>query len=297
MEEKTAMRVSANSMAVNIVLSVFKLFTGLYAGSGAMVSDAVHSASDVFSTIIVMIGVKMSGKEADEKHQYGHERFECVAAVLLGFFLGFTGLAVGLDGIRRIISPDSGSLAAPKALALAAAVISILVKEAMYRYTKNAALKINSAAVMADAWHHRSDALSSFGSLLGIWGARMGFPVLDSVASIVICVFIIRVSCQIFQDAFCKLIDESCNVETVEQMKQVILNQEGICGLKVIRTRKFGSKIYVDVEICVDGEMKVMEAHSIAEKVHLEVERNFNTVKHCMVAVNPDETERGGIGE
>ena len=156
--EQIAMQVSANSIAVNLMLSIFKLIAGLLASSGAMISDAIHSASDVFSTIIVIIGVKISGKASDEDHPYGHDRFECVASIILAILLGVTGVGIGLTGVQKLTAGHYDTLAVPGVLALAAAVISIVVKEIMYWYTRNAAKKINSGALMADAWHHRSDA-------------------------------------------------------------------------------------------------------------------------------------------
>ena len=160
-DQQIAMRVSANSIAANVVLSAFKLFAGIAAHSGAMVSDAVHSASDVFSTVIVIIGFRISGKASDEKHPYGHERMECVASILLAVVLCATGAGIGLGGIENISRGSYTQLEVPGMLAMAAAVISIIVKEAMYWYTRYAARKINSTSLMADAWHHRSDALSS----------------------------------------------------------------------------------------------------------------------------------------
>ncbi len=178
-QARTAMRVSAVSIAANVLLSAVKLAAGLLAHSGAMVSDAVHSASDVFSTLVVMAGVKLSAKESDREHPYGHERMECVAAILLSVILLATGLFIGYNGLRKIIGADAAALETPGALALAAALLSIAVKEAMFWYTRHYARQIDSGALMADAWHHRSDALSSVGALLGIGGARLGFPVLD----------------------------------------------------------------------------------------------------------------------
>ena len=188
--EQTAMRVSAVSIIGNIILSLFKLMAGIVAHSGAMISDAVHSASDVFSSIVVIIGVKLSAKASDKEHPYGHERMECVAAVILAGILLATGLGIGLEAVKNIVSRDYQSLAVPGILAEIAAIVSIVSKEAMYQYTRWNAKKIDSSALMADAWHHRSDALSSVGALLGIFGARMGYPVLDPVASLIICVFI-----------------------------------------------------------------------------------------------------------
>ncbi|MDU2198422.1 MAG: cation diffusion facilitator family transporter, partial [Peptostreptococcaceae bacterium] len=199
-DKQIAMKVSTNSIIVNVLLSGFKFFAGIIANSSAMISDAVHSASDVFSTIIVMVGVHISSKEADDEHQYGHERFECVAGIILACILFATVIGIGISGIEKIINGNNRGLQAPGMIALVAAVISIIVKEGMYWYTRHAAKKINSGALMADAWHHRSDSLSSVGSFIGIFGSRMGFRVLDPLASIVICLFIIKASYDIFKD-------------------------------------------------------------------------------------------------
>ena len=285
--EKTVMRISTNSMIVNIVLSVFKIAAGLIAKSGAMVSDGIHSASDVFSTIVVMVGYKMSGKESDAQHQYGHERIECVAAIILSMILCLTGIMIGLSGVQKILNMSAISIEAPGVLALIAAVVSIAVKEGMYWYTYLPAKRINSSALMADAWHHRSDALSSIGSLVGIAGARLGFPVCDPIASVVICVFIVKAAYDIFMDAISKMMDTSCSTQTLEEMKAIILAQEGVRRIDGVRTRLFGSRIYVDVEIAVNGELSVSDAHAIAELVHDAIEGNFEDVKHCMVHVNP----------
>ena len=203
-DKQIAMKVSTNSIIVNVLLSGFKFFAGIIANSSAMISDAVHSASDVFSTIIVMVGVHISSKEADDEHQYGHERFECVAGIILACILFATGIGIGISGIEKIINGNNRGLQAPGMIALVAAVISIIVKEGMYWYTRHAAKKINSGALMADAWHHRSDSLSSVGSFIGIFGSRMGFRVLDPLASIVICLFIIKASYDIFKDGINK---------------------------------------------------------------------------------------------
>ena len=283
-----AMRVSGVSIIVNLVLSLIKLLAGLIAKSGAMVSDAVHSASDVFSTFVVIIGVKLAGKQPDKEHPYGHERMECVASVILAVVLAGTGLGIGIKGVEKIAAPDGSIVAVPGVLALGAAVISIAVKEAMFHYTKRAANKINSGALMADAWHHRSDALSSVGSFAGILGARMGFPVLDPLAGVVICVFIEKAAIDIFRDAVDKMVDRSCPEEKVEEMRKVILSADGVLGIDELKTRLFGSKIYVEVEILMDASKTLVEAHDTAEAVHDSIEAAFPDVKHCMVHVNPD---------
>lgn len=285
--EKVALRVSRTSIAANIFLTIFKLLAGVLAHSGAMVSDAIHSASDVFSTIIVIIGIRISGKASDKDHPYGHERMECVAAIVLATILAGTGLGIGYTAVNKIVGGDYASLAVPGILALIAAVLSILVKEGMYQYTRIYAKKIDSGALMADAWHHRSDALSSVGALVGIAGARIGFPILDPVASVVICIFIEKAAYDIFMDAVDKMVDKACDDEVESMLRECALAQEGVLGVDLLHTRVFGNKIYVDIEISVDGDKKLRESHGIAECVHDAIEQDFPKVKHIMVHVNP----------
>lgn len=282
-----AMKVSVISIIVNIALSLLKLLAGIFAGSGAMVSDAVHSASDVLSTFVVMIGIVISRKKPDRDHPYGHERLECVASIVLAVVLAATGLGIGVKGVETIAGSDPDSLAVPETAALIAAVVSVVVKEIMFWYTKWAAKKVNSGALMADAWHHRSDALSSVGAFIGILGARLGVPVLDPLASIIICVFIEKAAIDIFRDAVDKMVDKSCPEETAEKMKELILSDPEVIGIDEFRTRLFGSRIYVEVEILMDADKTLVEAHNTAEAVHDAIEENFPEVKHCMVHVNP----------
>ena len=288
--EKMAMKVSYVSIVANVLLTVFKLIAGLVAHSGAMVSDAVHSASDVFSTFVVIIGIKISAKDSDKEHPYGHERMECVAAIILATILCITGLGIGRVAIMDIVS-GSENIVLPGALALVAAVVSIVVKEAMYWYTRYYAKKIDSSALMADAWHHRTDAMSSVGALVGIFFARHGFPVMDAIASLIICVLIVYAAYEIFKDAVGKMVDKACDDETEESIRALVLHQEGVLGVDLLRTRMFGNKIYVDLEICADGEKTLRESHEIAEQVHDRIEQNIPKVKHIMVHVNPAREE------
>ncbi len=286
-KQRLAMRVSMVSIVVNLLLSVGKLLAGILGRSGAMVSDAVHSASDVFSTIIVIIGVRMSGKQSDTNHPYGHERLECVASIILATILMATGIGILLGGLRTIFSGSWEKLEIPGLMALVAAVLSVAVKEWMYWYTRAAAKKLNSGAMMADAWHHRSDSLSSIGAFIGIAGSRMGFLVLDSVASVVISFFIGKAAYEIFMDAVDKMVDKACDKETEQKIKELALGQSGVLGVDHLQTRLFGARMYVDIEIAADGKQTLYETHEIAEKVHDEIEAHFQEVKHCMVHVNP----------
>lgn len=287
-DESAAIRkMSFVSVAGNAVLSGFKFFAGVTGNSGAMISDSIHSFSDVITTLIAWIGVKASKKEADAAHPYGHERIECIASLLLGIVLLGTGLGVGKVGLENIFSGNYQALTVPSAIALVAAVVSIVSKEAMYWYTRYYANLIHSSAFLADAWHHRSDAFSSIGSLIGIAGAMMGYPVLDSVASVVICLFIVKASYDILKDGVVKLLDTSCGESYDKKMADYISGQEGVVCVDSLRSRMFGNKVYIDLEIQVDGEKSLREAHQVAERIHDDVEKTFPDVKHIMIHLNP----------
>lgn len=287
--QKTATKVSVVSIVGNLVLSLFKFVAGFVAHSNAMISDAVHSSSDVISSIVVIIGVRMSAKESDKEHPYGHERLECVAAIILATLLFITGGGIGLTAVKTIYTGAYKSLVAPGLLALIAAIVSIISKEAMFWYTRFYAKKYDSSALMADAWHHRSDALSSVGALIGIGCAILGYPIFDSIASLVICVFIVKAAYDIFMDAVDKMVDHACDEAFEEEIKACALQTEGVLGIDLLKTRVFGNKVYVDLEICADGNITLNESHDIAEQVHDMIEQQYPKVKHIMVHVNPME--------
>ena len=280
-------RVTSIGIIGNIVLSLFKFFAGIIGHSSAMVSDAIHSLSDVFATFIAWLGIKLSMQAPDKEHPYGHERLECVASLLLGAILFGTGLMIGLSGLKTIFAGHYENLQAPGAVALVAAVVSIATKEGMFWYTRYYAKVLNSAAFMADAWHHRSDALSSIGSLIGIGGAMLGFPILDPIASVAIAICIIKVAFDILKDAVSKMLDTACSDEYEQKLSDFISSQEGVDRIDMLHTRMFGNKIYIDAEIAVDGDKSLTEAHAIAEHVHHQVEKNFDNIKHIMIHVNP----------
>ncbi len=291
MKEQTAIikKLSRVGIFGNVILAAFKLFAGIFGKSGAMVSDAVHSLSDVFATLIAYIGVRLSKRRADAEHPYGHERLECVASLILGLILAGTGIGIGYAGIRNLLSGES--LEIPTALPLVAAVVSIAVKEGMFWYTMHYAKKLDSAAFKADAWHHRSDAISSVGSFIGIGMAKLGFPIMDPVAGLIICVLILKVAFDITKDALEKMLDTSCSSDFEKQIGGFIREQPGVVGIDLLHTRQFGNKIYVDLEITVKRDMSLVDAHAIAERVHKNVEENFPNVKHVMIHVNPEESE------
>ena len=284
-ETKIVKKLSRVGILGNVLLAAFKLVAGILGKSGAMVSDAVHSISDVFATLVAYFGVLLSKQPEDDDHPYGHERFECVASLVLGIILAVTGLGIGYAGIKNIISRNE--LETPTILPLIAAVVSIVVKEGMFWYTMYYAKKMDSSAFKADAWHHRSDALSSVGSFIGIGLAKLGFPIMDPIASLVICILILKVAYDIIKEAIDKMLDTSCGKEFEQSIRDFVEKQPGVQGIDLLHTRQFGNKIYIDLEIAVRRDISLIDAHDIAESVHSSVEKEFPKVKHVMIHVNP----------
>lgn len=284
MKKDLAYHVSIVTIITNLILTILKLITGFVGNSKAMLSDAIHSASDVLSTFIVMLGIYVSKKKSDRKHPYGHERFECIAAIILAIILAFTGIGIGFSGIESI---KQNKIIIPNIIALIASIISIVVKECMYHYTKKAALKLNSGALLADAWHHRSDALSSIGSFVGILGSMLGLSFFDPLASVLIALCIIKVAYDILKDALAKMLDTAVSEEIENDIIDLVKENTAVLNIDDIKTRLFGSKIYVDLEIAVAANLSLIEAHNIAEDIHNQVEEKIPHCKHCMVHVNP----------
>lgn len=293
MEDKflnTAKKVSYISIAVNLGLTLYKFVSGILGNSQALVSDAVHSASDVFSSIIVLIGIRFAAKEADEYHPYGYERFECVAAILLSFLLTATAVGIGYSAATSIIFGEYEAAELPNFVALVAAIVSIAAKEGMYWYTRYNAKKINSTALMADAWHHRSDSLSSVGALIGIAFSMFGFHIMDPIASLVIFVLIMKAAIEIFVDAINKMTDASVDKKVLKKYKDFINNNPDVKSISQIRTRKFGPRVFVDLEIALDKSLCLYEAEGIAKTVHDSMEKRFPEIKHIMVHVSSEKS-------
>ncbi len=290
-EKALTIKVARVNIAANLWLTILKFAAGFFANSSAMMADAVHSASDVFGAILVIVGANVSGKAPDKEHPYGHERMECIISMILANILLFVALGIGMAGLEKIFFSRYEALAVPGQLALAAAVISIAVKEGLFRYCTHAAKQINSVSLRAVAWDHRSDALSSIGSFIGILGARMGYPVLDPLAGVVIAAFILKATLEIYKETIDRMVDRSCDSNTEEAIRQLVIACPGVKNLDILRTRLFGAKMYVEVEIQADEDLTLQQAHDIAIKVHNGVEHKFPLVKHCVVHVNPTNCE------
>ena len=281
---KEGKRVSLITILLNIILCIFKVVTGILGKSTAMIADGMHTLSDVITTFMVILGLKISNKDKDKEHPYGHERFEPIFAKLVSTLLFLTGIFIAYEGINILIS---GNYSTPGRIALLAAFISIISKEFMYRYTINTVKKIGSISMEADAWHHRSDALSSIGTFLGILGARAGLKILDPLTSIIVSFFIIKVSIEFYLKSVKKLVDTSADENIINKIKDETLKIHGVKSIHDLKTRIFGNKVYVDIELCVNSELTVKESHDIATKVHDNIENKIENIKHCMVHIEP----------
>lgn len=290
-ETKLAYHISRKSMLINVLLCVVKGAAGFFIHSVSLLSDAVHSLTDIFSTLVVMIGLRLSNKPADDGHPYGHEKIECVIAFLLGLMLFVIGGVIGWEGIVKINAPAHAkeSTALLNIFALAAAALSIAAKEWMYRFTIKCAKELHSPSMTADAWHHRSDALSSVGSLAGVIGICLDMPVIDVLACFVISVFIFKAAYDICANACKGMIDAAADEETVSVIRKTILSNPDVLSLDMIKTRRAASKLYVDIEVTADRHMSFQQAHSVAHTLHESILADAGEVKYCMIHINPSQ--------
>ena len=283
---KVVAHLSVVGVAGNVLLAVFKFAAGILGNSMALVSDAVHSSSDVLATAVAYVGDRIARRDPDEDHPYGHERFEQLAAAILALILALVGIGIGYAGVESLVH-GGASDTAPSALALVAAGVSIVVKEALFWYTRHGAKKIHSDVFMADAWHHRTDALSSVAALIGVGATMLGFPLGDAIASIVICLFILKVAWDVGREAVGKLVDESGGRELNDAIAKCVVQCSHVDHIDSLYTRRFGSLYYADIEVAMDGSLTLAEAHKHAEEIHERIEREGPQLKHATVHINP----------
>jgi len=267
------------------VLSLLKLTTGIIGKSSALVSDGVNSISDVVSYTVVMGGVAASDREADSNHQYGHEKLESIVSVFLALVIFGTGVGIGLSGIRNIGRVDT--LAIPTLLPLLGAGFSIFTKLLLWQITTRAAKRTSLNSLRALATDHLSDVLSSTGALIGVVGARLGYPVLDPIASVIIALLIVKSAVEVFRSAISVLMDSSVDKNTKAQLETAILSNPQVQRIDLLRTRTVGAGFWVEVEICCCRHLHLHEAHDIAEEIHDRIESKFPRVRHVMVHTNP----------
>lgn len=278
-------KVTIQSILWNIFLTIIKIFAGIFGKSSAMISDGLHSASDIISSVGVLIGNKIAKTPNDKEHNYGHEKAETLVSFLLSILLIIVSLKIGWGALQSLFNLDSVQV--PTALPLIVSIISIGIKEYQYRITIRIANKINSPSLKADAWHHRSDALSSIAAFIGIGGAMLGFKALDPIASIVVALFVAKVGFDILKDSTNELMDYSIDDEQEEQIRKIAEKTEGVINLGELRTRKHGAMAYVDLTICVNKDLTVLEGHELAHKIEKYIINEMKFVKGITVHVEP----------
>lgn len=278
-------KVTKQAIAWNILLTIIKIVAGVFGRSSAMIADGLHSASDIISSVGVLLGNYISATPVDKEHNYGHEKAETLVSFLLSILLIVVSGSIGIEAVKSL--GNIQGIEIPTVLPLVVAIISILIKEYQYRITIKIAKKINSPALKADAWHHRSDALSSVAAFVGIGGAMLGFKVFDPIASIVVAIFVAKVGIEILVGSTNELMDVSIDLEQEEQIKEIAKNTEGVRNLGEIRSRKHGAMAYVDLVICVDGNLTVREGHDIANQLEKDIIRDMEFVKGITVHVEP----------
>lgn len=277
-------KVSFISIVINIILSVAKIFIGISFASKALLADGVHSVSDIASTVVVLISIKFSQNPADERHPYGHGKAEQIGTALLGLMLLITGLTLIKDTAGNMIT---GEITVPGQITLWIALISIISKEALYQYTVKIGKKINSKGLVADAHHHRSDALSSVAALAGIAGARLGYPFLDPLAGLIVALLIIKISIEIIKEAVHELMDGIPDEDKIVKIRKIAENVSGVKDIGDIKIRSYGPHLIVDLTVAVDKNLKVIEGHQVAANIKNELLNSDSNVEDVLVHVDP----------
>ena len=278
-------KVTIISILLNIVLTILKILSGILGNSTAIIADGLHSASDIITSVGILIGNRISRKPRDDEHQYGHEKAESLVSFILAAVLIGIALKIGYDGFKDLININN--ILVPNALPLVVALISIAVKEYQYQITIRVAKKINSSSLKADAWHHRSDAFSSIAAFIGIGGAMLGFKILDPIASIIVAIVVIKVGIEILKSACDELMDSSISKEDIREIKSLIDNNKKIYGIKDFKSRKYGSIAYIDMSIFIDKSKTLEEAHDIADNLEHSIISNLNYIKEINIHTEP----------
>ena len=289
--EKSIYKVTLIGSLVNFLLMAFKFAAGILGHSSALVADAVHSLSDFATDIVVIVFVKISGKPEDDDHRYGHGKYETLATAIIGIVLFAVGIGLLVDGAIKVAAVLNGAtLPAPSMIALIAAAVSIVSKEILYRYTVRVGKNLNSQAVVANAWHHRSDAFSSIGTLVGVGGAIFlgeRWRILDPLAAIVVSVFIIKVAMELIKPCIDELLERSLPVETEKKILDIITSFPEVSSPHHLRTRRIGNHIAVEVHIRMDGQTSLEDAHTMATNVEKRLKEEFGPDTHIGIHMEP----------
>ena len=295
--EKEIYKVTIFGSIVNFILLVFKFIAGIVGHSAAMVADAVHSLSDFVTDIVVIVFVKISGKPQDESHDYGHGKYETLATAIIGVVLLGVGIGILVNSVTGIVDAFNGKvLEAPSILALVAAVVSIILKEALYQYTVFKGKHLGSKAVIANAWHHRSDAFSSIGTLVGIAGAIFlgeKWRVLDPIAAFVVSVFIIKVAVDLVKPCIDELLEKSLSKEVEEKILSIITAHPEVDQPHHLRTRRIGNNIAIEIHIRMDGDMPLKLAHDVTKQIEVALKSEFGDETHIGIHMEPQKKVKG----
>ena len=279
-----AKKVSWVSIYGNLALTAIKLVIGFISGSTALIADAFHSASDLIGTVILLKGMQIAHRPADKDHPFGHHRAETITSEILAVILILTALGIGYEGIRVLRSP---AIPPPELAAVIAAIFSILAKEGMYRYALRVGTEIDSDAIIADAWHHRSDAFSSIAALIGITGARMGYPVLDPLAALFVAILILKTGIQIYRKAVLSLMETAPSKEMLNELLAAAQVDEGVKNVEDLRVRRYGSKMLIDLKISVMPNLTVEEGHAVAARTKEKIMAVDSRIQDVLIHVNP----------
>lgn len=289
--EKKIYRVTLMGSVVNVILLVFKFIAGILGGSAAMIADAVHSLSDFLTDIIVIAFVRISSKPEDEDHDYGHGKYETLATSIIGLALLMVGLYIFYNGARQIWDVMHGAeIEQPGLVALIAAIVSILLKEWTYRFTVSVGKKVESQAVIANAWHHRSDALSSIGTAIGIGGAILlgkGWAVLDPVAALVVSVFIVKTALGLLSTSSGELLEKSLPKEVEKKIVDIVKSEPEVSEVHHLCTRRIGSNIAIEMHIRMPGEISLKDSHTRASDIERKLRQHFGEHTHINLHVEP----------
>ena len=288
-------KVTLIGSVVDFLLGVAKILVGMLAHSQALIADGLHSLSDLATDFVVLYAAKHSHREADEDHPYGHGRIETLTTVGLGITLIVVAFGIGYDATRRMNEPDL--LLAPGMLALAVAFVSVIAKEIIYRYTRNAAVRLRSNMLMANAWHSRSDAISSIVVVIGVGGAMLGYPYLDAVAAIAVAVMIAKIGFDLVRASSKELIDTALEPEVVDAIRKEISRVEGVRALHMLRSRRSGGDALVDLHVQVDPCISVSEGHQIGDTVRRRLLKQIDEVTDVTVHIDPEDDEQESLSD
>lgn len=285
---KTAEKWAVIGIVGNLVLTAFKAFAGVIGGSSAMVADAMHSASDIVASAVVYFSLKIAKKPADSDHPYGHGKAESIASAIVGGMLLAAGFGIIKNSYDTIMA---GSIESPRMIALYAAIVSIIVKEYMYRATYKVGKRINSPSTIANAMDHRSDAFSSIATFIGIGGAIIGFPIMDPIAGGLVALFIIKMGYDIISDSADQIMDKSADGEIVGEIMQAVLGTPGVESAHGVRVRQSGPFYLVDLDICVDRDKSLGIAHEICDQARLNVFESVEKISEVRIHVDPHKEQ------